>query len=398
MKKFFWPLMNNAITFSDKLKMVSFILSTNKFTNGPKVREFENKWSDWVGCKASLFVSSGSTANFLLIAAIKEKYDLKDGDKVLVPACTWMTSVAPIFQNKLKPIFIDISLKDYCIESQDLILIKKEHPDIKLILTTHLLGFHSDINKLREVFPNAIIAEDCCEGHGVTDDDGNKLSPHSIASTFSFYFGHHMTTIEGGFISTNDMELYDLMKMKRSHGLAREATPKKYEALKKEFPDIVPTFLFVTDGYNFRNNEISAILGLEQIKRLNKFIKIRNENYSQYHSTLKQYDDLFYVPKISENMSSFTLPFVCKSKNIYLSLIEKFEKYGIEYRPLVAGNLLKHPFLKNYDFGYYKKEYNSDIIHNLGLYIGNSQFVNLAHIKLLQKILQEVKLDVEDKS
>jgi CDP-6-deoxy-D-xylo-4-hexulose-3-dehydrase len=396
MGKFAWPLMNNAISFVDKLKMIKFILSTNKFTNGPKVLKFENEWSKWLGCKHSLFVSSGSTANFLLIAAIKEKFNLKDGDKVLVPSCTWMTSVAPIFQNNLEPIFIDVSLENYCIDTNDLLLVKNNHPDIALIFTTHLLGFYSEVDKLKEAFPNALVAEDCCEAHGVMDKNKNKMSPNSLASTFSFYFGHHMTTIEGGFISTNDSELYDLMRMKRSHGLARESSKQSYEFYKSKHKDIIPTFLFVTDGFNFRNNEISAILGSEQLKRLDKYIKIRNSNYKQFHSYLNNFKDLFHMPLFDENMSSFTLPFVCKNKFIYQKLIEKFQKYNIEYRPLVAGNLLKQPFLKNYKFGYYKETYNADIIHDYGLYIGNSQFVNNNHLSLLKKILDEVRKDVKN--
>lgn len=391
-----WPLMNNAITFLDKMKMISFIISTNKFTNGPKVKQFEKEWSEWLGCKASLFVSSGSTANYLLISAIKEKYKLNDNDKVLVPSCTWMTSVAPIFQNNLKPIFIDISLEDYCINLDDLKLVKKNHPDIKLVFTTHLLGFHSNIDKIKEIFPNALIAEDCCEAHGVRDSNNNKISPHSIGSTFSFYFGHHMTTIEGGFVSTNDLELYDLMKMKRSHGLAREASFETYEKYKSEYPNIVPTFLFVTDGYNFRNNEISAVLGIQQLKRLDKIINKRNSNYKKFHSIISRFEDLLYIPKQDDKMSSFTLPFVCRNVKIYNSLLHKFQKYGIEFRPLVAGNLLKQPFLKNYNFGYYKSNYNADIVHNLGLYIGNSQFVNNKKIVEIENILKEVKNDVEN--
>jgi CDP-6-deoxy-D-xylo-4-hexulose-3-dehydrase len=217
MGKLAWRLMDNAITLHQKIKLASFVLTSNKFTNGPKVRQFENVWSKWVGAKHSLFVSSGSTANSLLIAAIKEKYQLNDGDKVLVPACTWMTSVAPIFQNNLTPIFVDISLEDYCINLDDLELVKSQHPDIKLIFTTHLLGFHSDVAELRNVFPHAIVAEDCCEAHGVTDEFNNKMNPLSVGATFSFYFGHHITTIEGGFISTNDTDLYELMRIKRSH-------------------------------------------------------------------------------------------------------------------------------------------------------------------------------------
>jgi CDP-6-deoxy-D-xylo-4-hexulose-3-dehydrase len=396
MGKLSWLLMDNAITLKQKIKLAYFVLTSNKFTNGPKVREFENVWSKWAGSKHSLFVSSGSTANFLLIAAIKEKYGLADGDKVLVPACTWMTSVAPIFQNKLTPIFIDISLNDYCIDTEDLFKIKEIHPDIKLVFTTHLLGFHSDIEKIREVFPDALVAEDSCEAHGVTDDMGNRMNPNSLGATFSFYFGHHITTIEGGFISTNDSELYDLMRMKRSHGLAREASPETYKKYQELYPEIIPTFLFVTDGFNFRNDELSAVLGLEQIKNLNKFIDIRNENYRKYHKLIKNLPDLFYVPYCENTMSSFTLPFVCKDRKVYNLLIEKFKKYNIEYRPLVAGNLLKQPFLKNYKFEYDKEVFNADIIHELGIYIGNSQFIGKKHLSLLENILLEVKQNAQN--
>jgi len=391
MGKLSWRLMDNAITFRQKLKLAYFVLTSNKFTNGPKVREFESVWSKWVGSKHSLFVSSGSTANLLLIASIKEKFKLNDGDKVLVPACTWMTSVAPIFQNKLTPIFIDISLDDYCMNLEDLSIVKESHPDIKLIFTTHLLGFHSNVAKLREAFPDAIVAEDCCEAHGVTDESGNRMNPNSVGATFSFYFGHHITTIEGGFISTNDSELYDLMRMKRSHGLAREASPETYKKLQEEYPDIIPTFLFATDGYNFRNDELSAVLGLEQIKNLDKFIKIRNDNYKAYYKLIKELPELFFVPKCNSYMSSFTLPFVCKNRKVYDLLIEKFKSNNIEYRPLVAGNLLRQPFLKNYKFEYEKDIFNADIVHELGMYVGNSQFIGKKHILLLEKILMEVK-------
>lgn len=394
MEKIFWPLMDNAITFRQKLKLAHFVLTTNKFTNGPKVREFEKVWSKWVGSKHSLFVSSGSTANFLLVAAIKEKFKLNDGDKVLVPSCTWMTSVAPIFQNKLTPIFVDISLEDYCINLDDLNLVKEIHPDIKFIFTTHLLGFHSNVAKLREVFPNAIISEDCCEAHGVTDELKNRMNPYSTGATFSFYFGHHITTIEGGFISTNDTELYDLMRMKRSHGMAREASPETYKNYQKSYPDIIPTFLFVTDGYNFRNDELSAVLGLEQIKNLDKFVSIRNKNYKSFHNVISKYQNLFYIPKCEDTMSSFTLPLVCREKRIYEMLKKELSDNKIEFRPLVAGNLLKQPFLKDYQFSYYKSVYNADIIHELGMYVGNSQFVNEKHIKVLSDIIERVAINV----
>ena len=389
MEKLFWPLMENAITFADKLKMASFCLTSDKFTNGPKVREFEEAWSKWVGSKYSLYVSSGSTANFLLIAALKEYAGLKDNDKVLVPSCTWMTSVAPIIQNGLQPIFMDVSLEDYCIDTNDLETIQYLFPDIKLIFTTHLLGFHSNVEKLQAAFPNAVVLEDCCEAHGVKDQYGSRAGSNSLGATFSFYYGHHITTIEGGFISTNDYELYTLMRMKRSHGLAREAGQESFDIFKSIYPDIVPSFLFVTDGYNFRNTEIGAVLGLEQLKRLDKNIDIRNNNYKEYYDILCTRPDLFHVPSCKlDQMSSFALPFVCKSKEIYNILIQKFKENKIEYRPVVAGNLLKQPFLSAYRFRYHKKKYNVDIIHDLGLYVGNSHSVNKKHLKVLRQIVE----------
>ena len=389
MEKLFWPLMENAITFADKLKMASFCLTSDKFTNGPKVREFEEAWSKWVGSKYSLYVSSGSTANFLLIAALKEYTGLKDNDKVLVPSCTWMTSVAPIIQNGLQPIFMDVSLEDYCIDTNDLETIQYLFPDIKLIFTTHLLGFHSNVEKLQAAFPNAVVLEDCCEAHGVKDQYGNRAGSNSLGATFSFYYGHHITTIEGGFISTNDYEFYTLMRMKRSHGLAREAGQESFDIFKSIYPDIVPSFLFVTDGYNFRNTEIGAVLGLEQLKRLDKNIDIRNNNYKEYYDILCTRPDLFHVPSCKlDQMSSFALPFVCKSKEIYNILIQKFKENKIEYRPVVAGNLLKQPFLSAYRFRYHKKKYNVDIIHDLGLYVGNSHSVNKKHLKVLRQIVE----------
>jgi len=394
MKNFTWPLMQNAITFSDKLKLAKFVLTSDKFTNGPKVREFEKAWSDWVGAKYSLYVSSGSTANSLLIASLKEFYGLKDGDKVLVPACTWITSVAPIFQNNLTPIFCDVSLEDYCLNLNDLEDIKKNHPDIKMVFTTHLLGFHSNVNKIKEVFPDAIVAEDCCESHGVKDENGNYCGSDTIGATFSFYYGHHLATVEGGIISTNNKDLYTLMRIKRSHGLAREADPETYEKYKKQYPDIIPTFLFVTDGYNFRNTELGAVLGLEQIKRLSKIIQIRNNNYKEYYSIISNRDDLFYIPSCKlDQMSSFALPFVCKDKKVYNTLISEFEKNGIEYRPLVAGNLLRQPCLSKFKFGHKKTQYNADIVHEFGLYVGNNHTVNHKNIEILRKIIESISYD-----
>jgi len=382
-----WPLMGETITFGDRLKMAHFALTAKKFTFGEKVKKFEQEWSEWLGAKHSLYVSSGSTANFLLVAAVKELYGLKNGDKVLLPACTWMTNVAPIMQLGLEPIFCDINIDNFSFDLDDARKIAKKH-DIKMIFVTHLLGFSADNESLSEIFPKAIVIDDVCESHGCTDDAGIKRGANSLGATFSFYFGHHMSTVEGGMVSTNNTDLYDLMKLKRSHGMARESTRfADYAALN---PDIDKQFLFVTDGYNFRNHEICAVLGSSQLKRLTKMIEIRNRNHKLFTDIIDKYEHLFYNIKNSATNSSFCLPFICKSKEIMLAMKETFAENGIEYRPVVAGNLLAQPFLNGYEIETSKDRANADLVHTQGVYIGNNHFVTEKDMAFLKQVVEKI--------
>jgi len=389
MPKTVWPLMDDIITWGDKLRMIKFILTTNRFTNGPKVRKFESEWNSWLGSKYSLFVNSGSSANLLLLDAVKEKYGFKNGDKVLVPACTWSTNIAPILHMGFKPIFADIDLHSFSFDVQKLKRVKKAHPDIKIIFVTHLLGLEAELEKYQEIFPNALILEDICEAQGVTNPDGVKYGANSLGATFSLYFSHHMTSIEGGIISTNDKELYELMRMKRSAGMARESSDENFEKYKKENPDISPSFLFPTAGFNLRNHEICAVLGSSQLKRIDRIVDSRRNNYQRFLILIKKYPDKFYIPKEDNTSSNLCLPFVCKDKDTYLKLISKFEEYGIEHRPIVAGNLLKQPFLKDYSI-VGKGPYNVDVVHEQGVYIGNSHLVDNKRFSLLEKILTNI--------
>lgn len=385
----YWPLMEDTISFRDRLKMATFLLTNSKLTNGPKVREFESKWSEWLGVKHSLYVSSGSTANSLLIAAVKEHYNLKDGDKVLVPATTWMTNIAPVFQNGLQPIFCDINLQNFSFDIDELKYIATQHSDIKVVFITHLIGLSSDVEKVREIFPNALILEDVCESHGVQGPDGKKRGTNSIGSTFSFYFGHHMTTIEGGVVCTNNTELYELMRLKRSHGMAREGSPHMFKKYVEENPDIDPAFLFMTDGYNFRNHEVCAVLGLSQIKRLDKNIEIRRKNYHYWMQNLLSGlgTDKYIVPENQIGNSSFSFPIITKDKSLADYLKRTFRKESIEYRPIISGNILMHPAFKKYKLCTAKESSNVSVLHNNGLYVGNSQFVNNRKIDRLISLM-----------
>jgi len=383
-----WPLMKNSISLFDRVKLAKFVLTSDKFTQGRKVEEFEEQWSKWLGCEYSVFVTSGSAANFLLVASIMEKYGLKKGDKVLLPACTWVTNINPIIQLGLKPIFCDVSLDNYSFDYDNLIEIAKKHPDIRLVFVTHLLGISAPVDKFKNLFPEALFIDDVCESHGCKDINGVKVGSDSLGSTFSFYFGHHMSTVEGGMISTNDIDLYDIMKMKRSHGLARASN--RFDDYKNQNPEIESSFLFVSDGYNFRNTEFGAVLGLSQLKRLDSFIENRRNRYDYYVDIMSLHEDKFYPIVYNIGNSSFCFPFICRTSEIKTKLISSFEEFGIEYRPVVGGNLLRQPYLKNYSISGKKENFNVDIIHENGIYIGNNQFVTDEDMDLLETILGEL--------
>ena len=382
----YWPLMEETITLKDRLKMAFFILTSSRLTNGPKVRQLEEKWSEWWGVKHSLYVSSGSTANTLLVSSVKEHYGLKDGDKVLVPACTWVTNIAPIIQAGLEPIFCDINLKNYSFDEEGLKYVAAQHPDIKAVFITHLIGLSSDVEKVKEIFPNALILEDVCESHGVEGPDG-KRGKDSVGSTFSFYFGHHITTIEGGMVSTNNSDLYQLMRMKRSHGMAREASPELFKKYSAENPDVDPAFLFMTEGYNLRNHEICAVLGLSQIKKLDKNIKIRKNNYEYWWYRIQSASNKYYLPEYQEGNSSFSFPLIPQGIAVTQTLKATCKREGIEYRPIISGNLLRHPAFNKYKLCTERENPNVCLLHRNGLYVGNSQFVNEEKIDRLIEIM-----------
>lgn len=383
-----WPLMRNNITLGDRFQLAKFVLTSDRFTNGRKVREFESKWSQWLGSKHSLYVSSGSTANLLLLSAIKELYGLKNGDKVLVPSDTWVTNIAPVIQLGFTPIFCDINTNNFSFCEDDLEYISKTHPDIKLIFVTHLIGFPANNNLYKKLFPEALILDDVCESHGCRSSDGSRVGSNSLGATFSFYFGHHISTVEGGMVCTNNDDLYNLLRLKRSHGLARESD--RYDDYVKLYPDISKQFLFVTDGYNFRNHELGAVLGLSQLKRLDSYIERRNNNYQLFINLISKYSHKFRVPVFHSGCSNFCFPILCKDRGDAQKLRILFDDNGIEHRPIIGGNLLKQPFLSGYSIITNKSNLTVDFVHYNGLYLGNNQFIGKKEIDLLDNVLGQL--------
>jgi CDP-6-deoxy-D-xylo-4-hexulose-3-dehydrase len=381
----FWPLQENIVTDSDIESLVTFIKNTKRFTQFKKVRQFEKDFSDWQGCKHSVFVNSGSSANLILINAAKEHYQWKDGDEVIVPTVTWATTVTPVMQSGLSPIFVDINLTDLSVDYE------KVRASItsktRAIFIAHLLGFPADIIKLKEIIGNRdiIILEDCCESQGAFIGE-TKVGNHGVGGTFSFYWGHHMTTVEGGMVCTNDDEIYKLLLLKRSHGLARELPTECHKDIANKYKDIDFAFLFLTDGFNVRNTEFSAVLGIDQLKRMNEYIEIRNNNYKLFLQLCMKYKEHLILLD-SPGKSSFVLPFLFKNKIIKDRFQQAVGNAGIESRPLISGNLLRQPFLEKY---YNSSDYhNSDFIHENAFYIGNNQFVDETRLDVLGTIMEK---------
>ena len=380
----FWPLQENIIGSDEVESLISFIRKTDRFTQFTKVREFEEAYARWQGCKYCIFVNSGSSANLLMIYSAAEKYGWLPGDEVIVPALTWPTTVTPVIQAGFNPVFVDANLADFSFDYEQ--LEKKITPKTRAIFLVHILGFPADIGRIRNIIGerNIVLLEDTCETQGGTVE-GVKVGNFGLGSSFSFYWGHHMTTIEGGMICTNDEDFYKRNILKRSHGLARELPERYQNEIRDAYPDIDFQFLFLTDGFNLRNTEFNAYLGLSQLQKLDKFIDIRNKNYRRFYEICKNFpNSLILLNK--PGMSSFVLPFVfkdAKRKKEFQSLIRT---EGIESRPLISGNLLKQPFLAKY---YVPGEFDmADLIHYNAFYIGNNQFVNSARLDILEKLMQ----------
>lgn len=387
MTEMFWKLQENILTGEDLHNLVRYLYSTDRYTQFTQVKKFEEEYSKWQGCTYSVLVNSGSSANLILIAALKEKYGWNSDDEIIVPPVTWVTNISPIMQMGMKPVFSDVNLQDLSFDYEN--LEKKITPRTKGIFVTHLIGLPADMRKINEIAArhNLIVMEDCCESHGAKLHDEKKIGNASVASTFSFYWGHHMTTIEGGMLCTNDKDLYHRFLLKRSHGLARELPSETHEINKEKYPDIDFNFLFLTDGFNFRSTELNATLGISQLKKLDDFIFIRNENYRKFLALCRRYSDEMFLLE-HPGISSFCLPFVLKKAEKRDALKKFLHNAGIETRPMIGGNLLRQPFLKH--LGLQHEHFpNAEFLHHNSFYIGNNQFVDDKKLAFLDGLLRQ---------
>ena len=367
-----WPLMYGNICNSD-LEQVRLLFDENdpKLTQGPRVKQFEKDWSNWLGVKYSIFVNSGSSANLITLSALNILYP--KGGEVIVPALTWSSDVVSVIKSGFTPKFVDINLNTLGLDENK--VIENINEKTVAVFITHCQGYNALSDKLINYLKNNKIhlIEDVCESHGAKHKN-IKLGNFGLMSNFSFYYAHHMTTIEGGMICTNDEEIADLIRCLRGHGLLREMSNKKRkDLLISKYKNLNPEFIFLHAGFNMRNDEISAIIGINQLKRLDSNILKRNLNYYYFFDKMKNKN--IFKDFVNDGISNYAINIIAKypDKKFFNKITNLLTELKIEYRIGSAGggNQLRQPYLRNKNFNIDADLTFTDHVHFYGLYIGN---------------------------
>ena len=367
-----WPLMKNNISEADLHTVIEFLKSQPRsLTQSTQVGKFEQEWSEWLGAKHSVFVNSGSSANLITLAALKEKFG---SGEVIAPTLTWVSDIAAILHCGMTPVFVDINPRTLGMDTRD--VIRKINSRTKAVFLTHILGYNALDNDLLKAIQDRqiILLEDVCESYGATFG-GKKVGTFGLMSNFSFYYAHHMSTIEGGMISTNDEELYQMLRMYRSHGMARETTADSIKnRYIREFPDLNPEFIFAFPAYNLRSTEINAVIGRAQLKRLDENNAVRRRNLRLFLDNLDP--EKYRTDFATDGSCNYALTLVLKNADDGLcgAVMKKLQESGVEYRRGTSGggNQLRQPYIRRLmpdldlaDFPHV------DHVHFYGFYIGN---------------------------
>jgi CDP-4-dehydro-6-deoxyglucose reductase, E1 len=367
-----WPLMNNNITRADLDAVIEFLKQDNPvLTQSQNVRAFEKEWSEWLGVKHSVFLNSGASANLVTISALKETAGLGE---VIVPTLTWVSDIASVLQCGFKPVFVDINPRTLGMDNEQ--VLAKVSPRTKAVFLTHVLGYNGLTQRLLDELAarNIPLIEDVSEAHGATFK-GRKLGGYGLISNFSFYYAHHLSTIEGGMVCTNDPQIYETVRMMRSHGMVREATSDQVkQSYWNRHPDLNPDFIFAFPAYNMRSTEINAILGRSQLRRLDHNNQIRTRNLKMFlgHLDPSKYRTDFGL----EGSCNYAFTLILQQPDFALRdrVEQALRQAGVEFRRGTAGggNQLRQPYARKLvgdrEFENYPRV---DHVHFHGWYIGN---------------------------
>ena len=387
---FQWPLMENNIRREDLQEVIDFLKGEPRLTQSENVAAFEKEWSQWLGVKHSVYVNSGASANFITMAMIKHLYG--DGE-IIVPTLTWVSDISSVLYNGLTPVFVDINPKNLCMDIGQ--VIDKITDRTRAVFMTYVQGFNGLTEELLVALKQRKIPliEDVCESHGATFKN-QKLGSFGLASNFSFYFAHHMSTIEGGMVCTNDSDAYQMARMLRSHGMTREATD---QSLKEQYiqsnSDLSGDFIFAYPSFNFRGTEIGGVLGRSQLKKLDENNARRRQNFQVF---LEHLDPQKYVTDFDlEGSCNYAFNLILRQPDDELrdKLEEKMRQNNIEFRrgSSGGGNQMRQPYLKGIvKEGQWKAYPNVEHVHFYGYYIGNYPEIEKQKIVQLCDILNEV--------
>lgn len=387
-----FPLMRNNILREDLDTVIEYLKQDDPIlTNGANVKAFEAEWSEWLGVKYSVFVNSGASANLLTMALLKLRFP--EGGEVITPPLTWVSDVASVLQNGFTPIFADIDPKTLAMAPAE--ILKKITKQTRAVFLTHVQGFDGLTDELVDELAKRKVAliEDVCESHGATHNN-KRLGSIGWVSNFSFYYAHHMSTIEGGMVCTNDPEVYQQARMLRGHGMVRESTDSDLrEAYKTSNPDLNPDFIFAHAAYNMRNTEIGGLMGRSQLKRLDKNVAQRTKNLIRF---LGQIDSSKYRTDFKlEGSSNYAFNLVLKRPDDELAskLMKKMRESGVEFRRGSAGggNQIRQPYLRGIvPTDHHLNFPETEHIHFYGFYIGNFPDLRDHEIDALCQILNSV--------
>jgi CDP-4-dehydro-6-deoxyglucose reductase, E1 len=359
----------------EEIDAMQDVIASGMFTMGAKVAAFERNFAAYTGSRHCVMVSSGSSANLLMIAALfytkNDRYKLKRGDEIIVPAVSWSTTYYPLYQYGLKIKFVDIDL--FTLNYDLAALADAVSGNTRAIMAVNLLGNPNDFNRIQEIIgdKNIILVEDNCESMGAIFNN-QQAGTFGVMGTYSTFFSHHMSTMEGGLVTTNDEEIYQIMLSLRAHGWTRNLPKHNYVCDEKSDDPFEEAFRFVLPGFNFRPLELEGALGLVQLERLTGMIAQRRENGAAFTEVMANHPELLIQQEIGESSwFGFSLVIRPESKITRPQLLQKLNLLGFECRPIVAGNFTKNEVIKYFDYEIFGSMRNAELIDKQGLFIGN---------------------------
>lgn len=390
MKKIFYPLCISTWGSEEKAAMLK-VIESGRFTQGPIVKKFEYEFAKQVGSKYACLVNSGSSANLLAIAALfcKPNNPLKKGDEVIVPAVSWSTTYSPLQQFGLHVKFVDVDPDTLNLSPKS--LRENISSKTKLIFAVNLLGNPIEVDAIKEIISNQknppILLEDNCESMGATFKN-KQTGTHGLMGTYSMFYSHHISTMEGGIITTDNEQLYQILLSLRAHGWTREIPKTNMLNIVKNEDHFYDSYNFIYPGYNVRSGEMNAAIGLEQIKKLPSFIEQRRENALKFKNVAQRFDRHLSTQKETDCSSWFSFAMICRNDVDRQKLIYMMSKAGIETRPVVAGNFTKNSVISFFDYSIDKNGLNAaDKIHTNGFTVGNHHIPMNDMIELLEETL-----------